>query len=214
MVAWDQAKTNTKADKKVIERLTIAGDTKVRFIGEVLPRYVYWVITKEGKKMPVECLQFNRQTESFDNNARDPMKELPADIYSEKPQFAYVCNVLDRTDGKIKLFDVKATIYKQIVDYARNPEYGNPADPEKGYDITVKKEKTGPLPQNVKYTCVPARTSKALTAEERAIELYEVSKMYKRPTYEEQKKWLLDNTMLFSTLTDSSLAPEEVEDLK
>jgi hypothetical protein len=214
MVAWDQAKTNTKADKKVIERLTIVGDTKVRFIGEVLPRYVYWVITKEGKKMPVECLQFNRQTESFDNNARDPMKELPADIYSEKPQFAYVCNVLDRTDGKIKLFDVKATIYKQIVDYARNPEYGNPADPEKGYDITIKKEKTGPLPQNVKYTCVPARTSKALTAEERAIELYEVSKMYKRPTYEEQKKWLLDNTMLFSTLTDSSLAPEEVEDLK
>ncbi len=214
MVAWDQAKTNTKADKKVIERLTIVGDTKVRFIGEVLPRYVYWVITKEGKKMPVECLQFNRQTESFDSNARDPMKELPADIYSEKPQFAYVCNVLDRTDGKIKLFDVKATIYKQIVDYARNPEYGNPADPEKGYDITIKKEKTGPLPQNVKYTCVPARTSKALTAEERAIELYEVSKMYKRPTYEEQKKWLLDNTMLFSTLTDSSLAPEEVEDLK
>jgi hypothetical protein len=214
MVAWDQAKTNTKADKKVIERLTLAGDTKVRFVGEVLPRYVYWVITKEGKKMPVECLQFNRQTEAFDSNARDPMKELPAEIYSEKPQFAYVCNVLDRTDGKIKLFDVKATVYKQIVDYARNPEYGNPADLEKGYDITIKKEKTGPLPQNVKYTCVPARTSKALSAEERALELYEVSKMYKRPTYEEQKKWLLDNTMLFSTLTDSSLSPEEVEDLK
>jgi len=214
MVAWDQAKTNTKTDKKVIERLTLAGDTKVRFVGEVLPRYVYWVITKEGKKMPVECLQFNRQTESFDSNARDPMKELPAEVYSEKPQFAYVCNVLDRTDGKIKLFDVKATVYKQIVDYARNPEYGNPADLEKGYDITIKKEKTGPLPQNVKYTCVPARTSKALSAEERALELYEVSKMYKRPTYEEQKKWLLDNTMLFSTLTDSSLSPEEVEDLK
>jgi hypothetical protein len=213
MVAWDQAKKETKGDRKVIERLTIVGDTKVRFVGEVLPRYVYWVITKEGKKMPVECLQFNRQSESFDNNAKDPMKELPPDIYSEKPQFAYVCNVLDRSDGKVKLFDVKATIYKQIVDYARNPEYGNPADPEKGYDITIKKEKTGPLPQNVKYTCVPARTSKALTAEERAIELYEVSKMYKRPTYEEQKKWLLDNTMLFSTITDNSLSPEGVEDL-
>ena len=79
--------------------------------------------------------------------------------------------------------------------------------------MTIKKEKTGPLPQNVKYTCVPARTSKALTAEERALELYEISKMYKRPTYEEQKKWLLDNTMLFSTLTDSHLTPESVEDL-
>jgi hypothetical protein len=213
MVSWDQAKTTTRADKKVIERLTLASEVKVRFVGEVLPRYVYWVITKEGKKMPVECLQFDRQTETFNSNAKDPIKELPADLYSEKPQFAYVCNVLDRSDGKIKLFDVKSTIYKQIVDYARNPEYGNPADLDKGYDMTIKKEKTGPLPQNVKYTCVPARTSKALTAEERALELYEISKMYKRPTYEEQKKWLLDNTMLFSTLTDSHLTPESVEDL-
>ena len=213
MVSWDQAKTTTRADKKVIERLTLVSEVKVRFVGEVLPRYVYWVITKEGKKMPVECLQFDRQTETFNNNAKDPIKELPADLYSEKPQFAYVCNVLDRSDGKIKLFDVKSTIYKQIVDYARNPEYGNPADLDKGYDMTIKKEKTGPLPQNVKYTCVPARTSKALTTEERALELYEISKMYKRPTYEEQKKWLLDNTMLFSTLTDSHLTPESVEDL-
>ena len=61
MVSWDQAKTTTRADKKVIERLTLASEVKVRFVGEVLPRYVYWVITKEGKKMPVECLQFDRQ---------------------------------------------------------------------------------------------------------------------------------------------------------
>lgn len=145
MVTWDQAKINTKSDKRVIERLNLMSETKVRFIGEVLPRYVYWVLTKEGKKMPVECLQFSRQTESFDNNARDAMKELPPEIYSEKPQFAYVCNVIDRSDGKIKLFDIKATVYKQVVDYARNPEYGSPADLEKGYDITIKKEKTGPL---------------------------------------------------------------------
>ncbi len=214
MVSWDQTKGTTRADKKVIERLTINGDVKIRFVGEVLPRYVYWVLNKEGKRMPVECLPFDRTSETFNANARDPFKELPPEIYSEKPVFAYVCNVLDRTDGKIKLFDIKSTIYKQIVDYARNPEYGNPADPDKGYDITIKKEKTGPLPQNVKYTCVPARTSKALTSEEKSLELYEISKMYKRPTYEEQKKWLLDNTNLFASLTDSSLAPEDVEDLK
>ena len=35
--------------------------------------------------------------------------------------------------NKIKLFDLRATIYSQIVDYASNPEYGNPADAEKGY---------------------------------------------------------------------------------
>lgn len=214
MVSWDQTKGNTKADKRVIERLTLNGDVKVRFIGEVLPRYVYWVITKEGKRMPVECISFDRTTETFNSNISDPMKELPPEIYAEKPAFAYVCNVLDRSDGKIKLFDIKSTIYKQIVDYARNPEYGNPADPEKGYDITIKKEKTGPLPQNVKYTCVPSRTSKALSNEEKALELYDVSKMYKRPSYEEQKKWVLTNTSYFSSLTDDSLSPEGVEDLK
>lgn len=213
MVSWDQTRGNTKSERKVIEKLTLNNDVKVRFLGEILPRHVYWVINKEGKRLPIECLSFDRNTETFTND-KDPMKEIPPEIYSEKPQFGYVCNVLDRSDGKVKLFDLRATIFKQIVDYARNAEYGNPADLEKGYDITIKKEKTGPLPQNVKYTCLPARTSKPLSADERKLELYDIGKMHKRPTYEEQKKWLIENTNLFSFATDNSLAPEEVEDLK
>lgn len=144
MIAWDRTKVSTK-ERKAIERLTVNGDVKIRFIGEVLPRYVYWVINKEGRKLPIECLQFDKQTESFNSSLRDPIKELPPEIYAEKPQFAYVCNVLDRSDGRIKLYDIRQTVYKQIVDLARNNEYGNPADPVKGYDITIKKEKTGPL---------------------------------------------------------------------
>lgn len=213
MIAWDRTKVSTK-ERKTIERLTVNGDVKIRFIGEVLPRYVYWVINKEGKKLPIECLQFDKQTESFNSSLRDPIKELPPEIYAEKPQFAYVCNVLDRSDGRIKLYDIRQTVYKQIVDLARNPEYGNPADPVKGYDITIKKEKTGPQPQNVKYTCTPSRTSKPLTEDELKLELYSLDKMYKPQTYEEQKKWLLDNTMYFEGLVDRSLMPEGVEDLK
>ena len=51
-----------------------------------MPRYCYWVVTTEGKKMPVECLQFNRQTESFDNSAQDPFKEIDEAIFADKPQ--------------------------------------------------------------------------------------------------------------------------------
>ena len=146
MVAWDQAKGKQSSgsnQRREIERLTLGvGDTKVRLVGDVMPRYCYWVVTKEGKKMPIECLQFNRETESFDNSAQDPFKEIDEAIYSDKPQFSYVCNVIDRADGKIKLFDLRATIYSQIVDYATNPDYGNPADGGNGYDITIKKEKT------------------------------------------------------------------------
>ena len=88
---------------------------------------------------------------SFDNSAQDPFKEIDDAIFADKPQFSYVCNVIDRSDGQIKLFDLRSTIYSQIVDYATNPDYGNPAGEADGYDITIKKEKTGPLPQNVKY---------------------------------------------------------------
>jgi hypothetical protein len=157
MVAWDQAKgkqaSGNQNQRREIERLIYGiGDTKVRLVGDVMPRYCYWVVTTEGKKMPVECLQFNSETESFDNSAQDPFKEIDEAIYSDKPQFSYVCNVIDRSDNQIKLFDLRSTIYSQIVDYATNPDYGNPAEMSNGYDITIKKEKTGPLPQNVKYS--------------------------------------------------------------
>ena len=57
------------------------GDTKARLVGDVMPRYCYWVVTTEGKKMPVECLQFSRETESFDNSAQDPFKEIDESIF-------------------------------------------------------------------------------------------------------------------------------------
>ena len=145
MVSWDQAKGKQSTgsnQRREIERLSLAiGETKVRLIGEVMPRYCYWIVTKEGKKMPVECLQFSRENESFDNSAQDPFKEIDEAIYSDKPQFSYVCNVIDRSDNKIKLFDLRSTIYSQIVDYATNPDYGNPADDTNGYDITIKKKR-------------------------------------------------------------------------
>ena len=217
MVAWDQAKgkqSNSNQQKREIERISLGlGDTKIRLTGDVMPRYCYWVVTKDGKKMPVECLQFNRETESFDASIRDPFKDIDPDVYSEKPQFAYVCNVIDRKDNRVKLFDLRSTIYAQIVEYARNEDYGSPADSESGYDLTIKKEKTGPLPQNVKYTLIPARASKALSDEERAMELYDLSKIFKRQTYDEQKQWLIENTTLFAGDAGDEFRSESVDDL-
>ena len=216
MVSWDKAKGNTggNSQRREVERLSLQiGDTKVRLIGDVLPRYVYWITTNEGKKMPVECLRFSRATEQFDDSQPDPFKELDEAIFADKPQFAYVCNALDRSDGKIKLFDLRSTIYRQIVDYASNPEYGNPADDTTGYDITIKKEKTGPLPQNVKYTCIPARASVALSEVEKGLETYDLDRIYKRQTYDEQKQWLLQNTAYFVGEAGDEAIAEGVEAL-
>jgi hypothetical protein len=218
MVAWDKAKgkqSSGNSERRDIQRLTMGlGDTKIRLVGDVMPRYCYWVVTKEGKKMPVECIEFDREKETFVSSNPNPFKEIDADVYSEKPQFSYVCNVIDRSDNSIKLLDLRQTIYAQIVDYATNPDYGNPADETGGYDLTIKKEKTGPLPQNVKYTLIPARNNSPLTSEEQALELFDLNKIYKRPDYDTQKEWLMQNTTLFAgDVSDEFKPSEDVDDL-
>lgn len=212
---WTQLKKpQAQGNSNDIQRIKLDGpDTRVRFVGPVLPRYVYWVVTNEGKKYPLECLSFDRETEQF-TSARDPLKELPEYIYAEKPQFAYVCNVIDRKDAAVKLLDLKTTIYKQLVDYATNPDYGSPADLDNGYDITIKKEKTGPQPQNVKYTVMPSRNTIPLTAVEKEKELFKLDSIFKRQTYEEQKEWLLKNTAYFAEEVVNDLnSTETMEDV-
>lgn len=213
---WSQLKKpqSGNSERTEIVRIKLDKDsTKVRIVGNVLPRYVRWVVTNEGKKHPLECLSFDRDTEEF-NNSRDPFKELDESVYNEKPQFAYVVNVIDRADGKLKLMDLKTTVFKQIIDFARDPDYGSPADDVNGYDVTIKKEKTGPLPQNVKYTVMPSRSVVPLSETEKQLELYNLDTIFKRQSYEEQKKWLLENTAYFAEETAGEFRPNEsMEDL-
>lgn len=206
VTTWTDTNANTKG-RKEITRHKLDNQFRFRLTGGVLPRYIYWVTTKEGKKHPLECLSFDRATEQF-TDAPDPVKEIPAEIYNDKPQFAYVCQGYDQ-NKKLGIIDLKVTIYKGIVAYARNPEYGNPADTEAGYDLTVIKEKTGPLPMNVKYSIQPSPIKKPLTPEQKEEEPYDLESIYKRPTYEEQKRWLLENTVYFANTSG-----EEAADLK
>lgn len=212
--SWGETDAPQSAERKDIERIKLGDVTTIRLVGNVLARYVYWVTTTEGRKMPVECLKFNRDTESFDDSLENPMAEVPAALFSDKEQFAYVCNVIDRADGKVKLFDVKKTVYNQILKFARNADYGNPAEEDKGYDIIINRERTGNQPQNVKYTCMPARNNSPLTDEEKELTLYDLDSIIKRPTYQEQKEWLIKNTSYFMSAENQDLSPgESAEDL-
>ena len=216
---WTNLKVQTAGNNngnRNIERIKLAeGENKIRLIGSVMPRYVYWVTNNEGKRTPVECLSFVRENETFnDGEGIDPVKEIDPSIYSDKPVFSYVCNAIDRKDGQIKLFDLKPTIYRQILDYAMNPEYGNPSDQEEGYDITIKKEKTGPQVMNVKYTCIPSRRTVPLTDSEKSQELYELEKIFKRPEYADQKEFLLRNTAYFSEAVVGDLRVDDDETME
>ena len=83
-----------------------------------------------------------------------------------------------------------------------------------GQYITIKKEKTGPLPQNVKYSIIPARNNAPLSDVEKELELFDLSKIYKRQSYDEQKEWLLQNTAYFAgDVSDEFKPAEDVDDL-
>lgn len=66
----------------------------------------------------------------------------------------------------------------------------------------------------MKYTIIPSRASKPLSEAEKEAELYDLSKIFKRQTYDEQKQWLLENTTLFAGDVSDEFRPAEgVDDL-
>ncbi len=159
----------------------------VRLVGDILPRYVYWLKGTNNKDIPAECLSFNRDKEKFDNKEKDYVTEYFPGI---KCQWAYVMNCIDPRDGKVKVINLKKKLLQQIMD-AANDGLGDPTDPETGWDVIFKKKKTGPLTFNVEYSLSVLKLKKrALSEEERAaVEAAEtIDKKVPRPTPEQIKE--------------------------
>jgi len=78
-----------------------------------------------------------------------------------KPNVQFLTWVIDRVDGRIKLFRFGFQVYKQIVAYKQNPDYAFDEIPE--YDLTINRVGIG---KQSEYTVVPARQDSPLTEEE------------------------------------------------
>ena len=176
--------TNGKAIKNNHEAYTYKdGEQTLRLYGGVLPRYVYWVKTSNGKDIPIECLAFNRDKEKFDNLEVDHVQRYFPD---KKCGWAYSINCIDPTDGKSKVLNLKKKLFEQISTAAE--DLGDPTDLDNGWDIVFKRVKTGPLAYNVEYTLQVLRCKKrSLTEEERKVvaESPSIDEKIVRPTSEE-----------------------------
>ena len=129
-------------------------------------------------------LRVYRETEGFDNSAPNPFKKLMKQFILINLNF-HVCNVIDRSDGQVKLFDLRSTIYSQIVDYARIQN--TVILPIQKLAATLRlKKKTGPLPQNAN-TPAFLQGYVAPSKEEQALDLFDLNRIYKRQSYDEQK---------------------------
>lgn len=177
--------TKGKAQKSSVESYTYKdGENRVRLIGGVLPRYVYWVKGTNNKDIPIECLAFSREKEKFDNIEKDHVPEFYPDL---KCSWSYAVNAIDPTDGKVKVLNLKKKLFESILSAAE--DLGDPTDYDTGWDIVFKRTKTGPLAFNVSYDLNVLRCKhRALTDDEReaADKAVDIDTKYPRQTPAEQ----------------------------
>lgn len=182
--------TKGKAQKSSVESYTYKdGENRVRLIGGVLPRYVYWVKGTNNKDIPIECLAFSREKEKFDNMEKDHVPDFYPDL---KCSWSYAVNCIDPADGKVKVLNLKKKLFESILQTAEDLGM-DPTDYDEGFDIVFRRTKTGPLAFNVSYDLSPLKCKqRSLTAEERAVADAAVSidDKYPRQTAEEQLKLL------------------------
>lgn len=165
------------------------GENRIRLVGDVLPRYVYWIKGENNKNLPFECLAFDRDKESFTNVEKDYVKEFYPDM---KCGWAYAMQAIDLATGELKLLNLKKKLFAQILSLAEDLE-ADPTDPDTGFDIVFEKKKTGPLPINVEYSVKALKCKpRALNDEERALiaELKSMDEVLPRNTPDQQRELL------------------------
>jgi hypothetical protein len=178
----------TAIKEKVDQYVYKNGDNVVRIVGGLLPRYVYWIKGENNKDIPMECLSFDREKEKFTNAEKDWVKEYYPDL---KCGWAYACQVIDPSDGKIKVLNLKKKLLEQIMTAAE--DLGDPADSETGWDIYFKKVKTGSQVYNVEYQFQALKCKKRpLNAGERAAldTMKSIDDLLPRPTTDAQHELL------------------------
>jgi len=170
------------------------GANKFRMVGDLLPRYMYWVPGAQGKNIPFECLAFDREAERFTNVEKDHVRDYLTEHYGEdkaKCSWGYSVQVIDLSDGAVKVMSLKKKMFEQIRDAAEH--LGDPTDPDEGWNIVVKRRKTGPHAFNVEYTLDQFACKKEpLTDEQRELvsKMKPIDELFPRPTPEDQKKAL------------------------
>ena len=180
------------------------GDNKMRVVGDILARYVYWIQGENGKNIPMECLSFDRNSERFNNQEKDWVREYYPDL---KCGWSYATQCID--NGEVKVVNLKKKLWQQIITAAE--DLVDPTDPETGWDICFKRVKPGPLPYNVEYQLQALKCKpRPLTDEERTAiaDLKSMDDVMTRPTADAQKE-LLDRVRNHGDETDDEALDAE-----
>ena len=176
-----------EAQKSKVKSYTyVDGDNKVRLVGDICSRYVYWLKGENDKNIPMECLSYDREKETFNNLEKDWVREYYQD---QKCTWSYAIQCIH--GGEVKVFNLKKKLWEQIRVAAE--DLGDPTDMETGWDVHFKRVKTGPMAYNVEYQLQPLKSKpRALTEDEKELvaNLKSMDDVLPRPTADAQKELL------------------------
>ena len=181
-MALDLSKTKGKAQKGAATYEYKNGENRLRLVGGVLPKYVYWVKSHNNKDIPIECLGFDREKERFTNKEEDL---VPASFPGKKCQWNYSMVCIDRSTGEPCVIHLKKKLFEQIL--SAQEDLGPVTDPVLGWDVVFKRVKTGPLPINISYELSVLRCKVAPLTEEELAKIEEfgdIDSHFPRPTVE------------------------------
>jgi len=125
-----------------------------------------WLTLKEGDnkiRLVSDCVDYGNHFNSATQKSVICIGKEHCEFCKKglKPNVQFLAWVIDRVDGKVKLFRFGYKIYKQIIAYKNNPDYAFEETPE--YDITIRRTGTG---KQSDYVVVPARQNTLLTEKE------------------------------------------------
>ena len=179
------------------------GENEFRLVGDILARYVYWIKGENEKDIPLECLSFDRNLETFNNKEKDWVREYYPDL---KCGWSYATQCI--SDGAVKVVNLKKKLWEQIITAAE--DLGDPTNPDTGWDVKFKRVKTGPLPYNVEYQLQVLKCKhRELDESEKALiaDLKSMDDVMPRPTPDAQKE-LLDRVRGTQENVDEELEAE------
>ena len=185
-------KLNGGAKKSGVTYMKLAdGDNTFRIVGGILPGYTYWVQGAKGNNFPFEALQFDRETETFDNSRGCPVSDAGIkDAKGEdlRCQWSYKCQVINKATGNLEVLQLKKGMLSEIITVAQDMEI-DPTCPETGTWLTVNRAKTGPKAFNVEYKLRQMKCkSSALSDDEMVLikDLTPIEEKFPVETYEKQ----------------------------
>jgi hypothetical protein len=193
------------------------GDTRVR----VLPAYseegrwyskyaMHWSLPLPGEKKTFKCAQVQEEPERcLYCEGAEHYKDSNPDLYSKwraKTRYDFNAIDLDAPDEGVKILSLPPTAAKAIFEMAE--KYGDPSHPERGFNLTITKKKTGKSAMNVEYSIWPDRENSALEDWSVLDDLFNLEELFPPPSLEKQ----MDSLQVDNSVEEPSGLLEGVED--